>query len=182
MSIGRARSMLGSLVVLGVVLSSPVATARTDQDAPSAPAPSSEELIMVEPPPFSEDYWPCSDCHEGEDVNFERREVFEHEEVVFEHDSENRWCLDCHDAFDRDRLHLADGTPVEFTESYKLCGQCHGPKFRDWRAGDHGKRTGSWNGTKHYLLCVHCHDPHSPGFKPIEPMPAPVHPKDVRLP
>jgi len=26
-------------------------------------------------------------------------------------------------------------------ESYRLCGQCHGTQYRDWRSGIHGKRT-----------------------------------------
>ena len=55
-------------------------------------------------------------------------------------------------------LRLANGTLVPFEESYRLCGQCHGDKYRDWRAGVHGRRVGSWNGEKQYLLCVHCHD------------------------
>ena len=90
-------------------------------------------------------------------------------------------CLDCHDAQNRDRLHLASGEPVAFTASYLLCGQCHGDKLRDWRIGIHGKRTGSWNGPKKYLLCVHCHNPHSPHFAPLKPMPPPTRPEDIQL-
>ena len=37
---------------------------------------------------------------------------------------------------------------MSFAESYVLCGQCHGEKLRDWRAGVHGRRTGQWNGHK----------------------------------
>jgi len=65
---------------------------------------------------------------------------------------------------------------IDFNESYKLCGQCHGPKLRDWEAGIHGRRTGQWNGEKEYLLCAHCHDPHSPKFPPMKPEPAPIKP------
>jgi hypothetical protein len=103
-----------------------------------------------------------------------------HEDVVFEHDAEHRWCLDCHDSADRDRLRLASGALIPFTESYRLCGQCHGTQFRDWRSGIHGKRTGYWDGPKRYLLCVHCHDPHSPRFKPLKPLPPPVRPQFLR--
>ena len=60
-----------------------------------------------------------------------------------------------------------------FEESYRLCGQCHGEKLRDWRAGVHGRRTGQWNGHKQYLLCAHCHNPHQPRFQPLAPEPAP---------
>ena len=58
---------------------------------------------------------------------------------------------------------------MPFEESYRLCGQCHGEKYRDWRAGVHGRRVGQWNGAKRYLLCVHCHSPHQPRFKPMAP-------------
>jgi hypothetical protein len=57
---------------------------------------------------------------------------------------------------------------VPFTESYRLCGQCHGDKFRDWRGGIHGKRVGMWDGAKTYFLCVNCHNPHSPRFKGVK--------------
>ena len=99
-----------------------------------------------------------------------------HDDIVLKHDEEHRWCLDCHDADNRDSLHLASGERVPFDESYRLCGQCHGEKLRDWRAGVHGRRTGEWNGQKSYLLCAHCHNPHQPRFKPLAPKPAPRRP------
>lgn len=136
--------------------------------------------VQVSSPPFTEGIFPCSNCHGEMEPNTERRELMMHTDIVFEHDEENRWCLDCHDAENRDLLHSAGGKPIEFSESYKLCGQCHGPRLRDWKAGVHGKRTGYWRGSKRYLLCVHCHDPHSPEYKPIEPMKAPVRPGDKR--
>jgi len=144
-------------------------------------APAQTGEFPVQPPPFSEDIFPCSDCHEpDDDVDREPHEfTLEHESIVLHHDEANRWCLDCHDAQQRDFLHLADGTLIEFNESYRLCGQCHGTVFRDWKVGIHGKRTGDWNGDKHYLLCVHCHDPHSPSFKPIHPFPAPIPPQVI---
>jgi hypothetical protein len=104
-----------------------------------------------------------------------------HEDIVLRHDEQHRWCLDCHDSEDRDRLRMANGTLVEFTQSYRLCGQCHGDKYRDWRAGVHGRRTGSWDdGHKQYLLCVECHDSHQPAFRPLEPLPPPVRPGSIR--
>ena len=139
-----------------------------------------EGRSVVEPPPFSEDIFPCSDCHGPGEADKERRELTFHEEIVFEHDAENRWCLDCHDADNRDYLHYADGRLIPYTESYKLCGQCHAPQLKSWRAGDHGRRTGSWSGDKVYLLCAHCHNPHSPAIKPIEPMPPPLRQEQIR--
>jgi hypothetical protein len=135
--------------------------------------------VEVPPPPFSEGVFPCTDCHDNKELkaNRTRRELKDaHDDIVLKHDTEHRWCLDCHDADNRDRLHLASGQPVPFEESYQLCGQCHGEKYRDWRAGVHGRRSGYWNGAKTYLLCVHCHSPHQPHFKAIEPKPAPNRP------
>jgi len=138
-------------------------------------------LIAVASPPFSEFIFPCSRCHKNIEPNHKRRElVWAHDNIKLEHDEKNRWCLDCHDANNRDKLHLADGRLLDFTESYKLCGQCHGPTLRNWLAGEHGKRTGSWEGQKQYLLCVNCHNPHSPRFKPLEPLPRPMKPSELR--
>ena len=139
--------------------------------------------FFVPPPPFSEDIFPCSECHADMDVNAERRMLEdEHVEIseMFNHASDQRWCLDCHNPNNRDVLRLANGDLVSFEESYNLCGQCHGTIFRDWKAGIHGKRTGEWNGKKQYRLCVHCHNPHSPKFKPIKPLPPPDNPLEIK--
>ncbi|MDH3626659.1 MAG: hypothetical protein OEV00_07740 [Acidobacteriota bacterium] len=134
--------------------------------------------FTVPPPPFSDEYiFPCSDCHADLDINTERRELDMHDEVVLNHGPPERWCLDCHNTDDRDYLRLVDGTSVPFEESYKLCGQCHGTIYRDWRAGIHGRRRGYWDGAKEYLLCAHCHNPHDPEYQPIAPMPPPVRPQ-----
>jgi len=137
--------------------------------------------IHVPPPPFSEGIFPCSNCHSGMEVNKTKRAFTEeHTNIKLKHDEEHRWCLDCHNPDDRDKLRLADGTTIEFSQSYLLCGQCHGEKLRDWKAGIHGKRTGSWNGKKEYLLCAHCHNPHMPKFKPLEPLPPPKEPDNLK--
>jgi hypothetical protein len=139
--------------------------------------------IAVESPPFSEGIYPCNDCHKDLKPNPLRRALVDmHDSIssIFDHDSENRWCLDCHDMNDRNYLRLANGKLLDFSESYKLCGQCHGDKLRDWKVGVHGKRTGEWNGKKQYLLCVHCHNPHSPRFKALTPLPPPVRQEDIQ--
>ena len=142
-------------------------------------APGSELQVNVPPPPFSEGVFPCSGCHDPDlKVNTKPRKLkLAHQQVELKHGTESRWCLDCHDATDRDSLHLANGEKVPFEESYRLCGQCHGEKFRDWRAGVHGRRTGNWDGEKQYLLCVHCHNSHAPRFAPIKPEAAPIPPR-----
>lgn len=139
-----------------------------------------EKTYPVPPPPFSEDIFPCSDCHADMVSNPQRRELVDmHEDIVLDHAEGQRWCLDCHNLDDRDSLRLVSGEVIPFTESYRLCGQCHGDKYRDWKVGIHGKRTGFWNGEKEYLLCAHCHNPHSPRFKPLQPMPPPVRPENL---
>jgi len=145
--------------------------------APSSP----EKQFAVPKPPFTPGIFPCSDCHKEMKPNPKRRELKdEHTNIVLNHAQGQRWCLDCHDTYDRDKLHLVNGQRISFEESYRLCGQCHGDKYRDWKVGVHGKRTGMWNGEKQYLLCVNCHNPHDPRFKPLKPMPPPVRPGDIR--
>jgi len=165
-------------------------TADSESDHATSPAvdeqrPAKEADVpefFVPPPPFSEDIFPCSDCHEDQDTNPNRRVLEEfHEDIELKnHDEKNRWCLDCHNPENRDMLRMASGRLVSFEESYYLCGQCHGTIFRDWKAGIHGRRTGEWNGKKTYRLCVHCHNPHQPRFQPIAPKPPPVKPKDYK--
>jgi hypothetical protein len=171
-----AATLLGICVALAACAPAPAELEFT-WDAAALPADPGD--YHLPPPPLSEGVFPCSDCHDPEiPVNTQRREMKNaHQEIVLDHDEEHRWCLDCHDAGDRDQLHLASGELVAFEESHRLCGQCHGDKYRDWRAGVHGRRTGRWDGEKHYLLCVHCHDSHRPAFEPLEPMPAPEPPR-----
>jgi hypothetical protein len=142
-----------------------------------------KQNIEVPAPPFSPDIFPCSQCHDPKTLppNPQRRKLEAmHDDIVLKHDEQHRWCLDCHDLQDRDHLHSASGEKIEFTESYKLCGQCHGTMLRDWRAGVHGKRTGYWNGRKQYLLCVQCHNPHQPVFTPLAPKPPPLPPNAIK--
>jgi Doubled CXXCH motif (Paired_CXXCH_1) len=136
-----------------------------------------ENIFPVPGPPFSEGIFPCSQCHTHMKPNPLRRTLTEnHTDIVLHHAEGQRWCTDCHNLENRDKLRLVSGELIDFTESYRLCGQCHGDKFRDWKVGVHGKRTGNWNGDKQYLLCVHCHNPHDPKFKALKPLPPPERP------
>ena len=145
------------------------------------PAEAEQEAFPVPRPPFSEGAFPCTECHDPDTADPERRELeLAHDDIILSHDEENRWCLDCHDLENRDSLRLASGALVPFEESYRLCGQCHGTQLRDWKSGIHGKRTGYWNGPRRYLLCVHCHNPHSPKFMELVPFPPPVRPQFLR--
>ena len=141
------------------------------------------EEFPVSPPPLTEGIYPCSNCHASMEVNRKKRELKdEHTRIKLHHAETMRWCLDCHDAKNRDKLRLYSGELVNFNESYKLCGECHGPVYRDWKAGIHGKRSGSFAGPgkRTYFLCANCHDPHEPKFKPIKPEPPPYRPMEDR--
>jgi len=174
-----------TILILSPFLVSACASEGEEEEMAAAPVgqaallPEAEERLEVPPPPFSPGIYPCSACHGMMPANPTRRELAFHTEIVLRHDEEHRWCLDCHDATARDSLHLASGERVSFEESYRLCGQCHGEKYRDWRAGVHGRRSGDWNGHKTYLLCAHCHNPHQPRFQPLKPEPAPIPPGET---
>lgn len=131
--------------------------------------------------PLPKTITPCRACHGPEKdfpINLKRREdLLVHRNIQLNHGGVRVWCLDCHHPDNRNfLLPLSDGRPITFERSYLLCGKCHGTIFRDWRNGIHGKRTGYWNGEKTYHLCVTCHNPHSPRFKSLEPMPPPHKP------
>jgi hypothetical protein len=165
-----------NLAILAVAAAVAAVPAGAGGAKPAREGARASALVQAQPPPFTEGVYPCTQCHDGSIVkpNPKRRALDFHGEAsagepaaVFDHDAEHRWCLDCHDLRNRDVLRLANGDPVPFTESYRLCGQCHGDKLRDWRVGVHGKRIGAWDGDKTYFLCVNCHNPHTPRFKGV---------------
>jgi len=96
------------------------------------------------------------------------------------HGGGNLWCLNCHNADDRDRLVKLNGELLTFNQSQLLCGECHGPKLLDWERGIHGKTTGYWDGARDVdeiserRLCVECHSPHAPAFPAMEPLAGPI--------
>ncbi|HEX9289567.1 MAG TPA: hypothetical protein VF904_08590 [Anaeromyxobacteraceae bacterium] len=173
--LARRATLLAALVAWAPALANEAPAG----EAKPPPVPEKPGHFEAQPPPFSPGIFPCTGCHTGPGDKT-RRELAFHDDVKFEHDAEHRWCLDCHSNENRDVLHLSNGDPVPFTESYRLCGQCHGDKYRDWRVGVHGKRVGMWDGQKTYFLCVNCHNPHSPRFKPLTPEPRPRRPEEMR--
>jgi hypothetical protein len=91
---------------------------KTQAPPPPAPPAQAEERPEVPPPPFTEGIFPCSNCHKDMKVNRTRRELTEmHTDIVLTHDAKHLWCLDCHDADDRDYLHRASGQRISFDES-----------------------------------------------------------------
>lgn len=143
--------------------------------------PDSDQEFPVPLRPLSKTITPCRACHGPEKdfpVNVRRKEdLLMHANIRLNHGGIRLWCLDCHHPDNRNYLlPLSDGQDIPFERSFLLCGKCHGTIYRDWRHGIHGKRTGSWNGPKNYYMCVTCHDPHNPKFKPMSPMPPPEKP------
>jgi hypothetical protein len=102
----------------------------------------------------------------------------EHENIAMRHGrhERNNNCYNCHNEQNLELLQPRDGRELKFAESTQLCGSCHGPTFRDWEAGVHGRVNGYWRtqlGAKTRKDCVNCHDPHAPKYPGRKPAPGP---------
>ena len=127
----------------------------------------------------------CYTCHEKgkpPPLRFDTNQVIiipkEHSDVVMGHGRHNRNnnCFNCHDETNLELFQTRDGRELKLSESTPLCGSCHGPTYRDWEAGAHGRISGYWNrelGAFTRKDCVNCHNPHSPRFPPRKPAPGP---------
>jgi predicted CXXCH cytochrome family protein len=96
----------------------------------------------------------------------------------------NDYCYNCHDPDELDQLHTAEGAKLKFDQATLLCAGCHGPTYRDWEAGVHGRTGGYWDRTAGPIKreeCTSCHDPHAPSFTGLIPMPGPhlLHPRPL---
>ncbi|MDQ7013567.1 MAG: hypothetical protein Q9O74_06675 [Planctomycetota bacterium] len=118
----------------------------------------------------------CNACHQLFESEWDgQRPLVQHAHISLAHGINNR-CDNCHARDDREQLSLHDGSTVSFDQTETLCAQCHGPVFRDWERGTHGKTLGAWDPSSpaaRRLSCAECHDPHAPAFAPIEPLPGP---------
>jgi hypothetical protein len=153
-----------------------VATVAADQlsTAPRRPA-------LADPPMITIDgfHRTCMDCHRM----FPPRVIppvrpLEHEHVILDHGINDR-CRNCHYDKDRDKLVLRGGEVIGYDRVADLCAKCHGPTFRDWQYGAHGRINGYWDKTRGEqvkLQCSECHDPHNPrvpALDPLVPLPGP---------
>ena len=157
----------------------PLGEARTVDPARLSTAP--RRLILSDPPQVAIGGFDrtCMDCHRS----FPPREtpparLLQHKEIKLNHGINSR-CRNCHDPVDRNRLILRDGRSIAYGDVVELCAQCHGPTYRDWQRGAHGRTSGYWDATSGEsvrLKCTECHDPHVPrvpAMDPIEPLPGP---------
>jgi formate-dependent nitrite reductase cytochrome c552 subunit len=133
----------------------------------------------------------CYVCHEkgkAPPLRFDTNQNLiipkEHSDIVMHHGSHgrNNNCFNCHNETNLTLLQTRDGHEVTFITSQLLCGSCHGPTYRDWEAGAHGRTSGYWNNSeppfRDRKICANCHDPHSPHFPGRQPAPGP-HPLRV---
>jgi hypothetical protein len=116
----------------------------------------------------------CMECHKLIPARWHYdRPMAEHQDIRLEHGN-NRFCLNCHHPTNRNAFVDYDGSEIAQRDVVLLCGKCHGPTYRDWEAGVHGRANGYWDtqkGPKTKLRCIQCHDPHQPAFKPMPPLP-----------
>jgi hypothetical protein len=127
----------------------------------------------------------CYACHEQgkpPPLRFDAQQNLiipkEHSDIVMGHGrhGRNNNCFNCHNETNLELLQTRDGHEVKFADSPRLCGSCHGPTYRDWEAGAHGRISGYWDrslGAADRKPCVSCHNPHSPRFPGRAPAPGP---------
>lgn len=128
----------------------------------------------------------CSDCHSLFPSPAEpSRPLTQHRDINLRHGINDR-CFNCHHVSNRDALVDDWGQEIPWDEPFRLCAKCHGPVYRDWLHGVHGRTNGYWDESRGPLQrckCVECHDPHVPPFPPMLPAPPPytLRVGDVRL-
>jgi hypothetical protein len=118
----------------------------------------------------------CSDCHRIIPSPKEtQRRLTQHTEVELNHGINTR-CFNCHHPANRDSFVDDFGQEIPWNQPQLLCAKCHGPVYRDWQHGSHGRINGYWDlsrGLQTKRRCIECHDPHQPPFAPMKPAPGP---------
>lgn len=164
-----------ALALLTAALASDVIGRSVERAEPAPLAPELSDPALARPAPKEMllDGAPCSSCHDGSEklAGDPRRKGVFHETVETSH-GRNQHCFNCHHRTQPGELADYDGSLIRFSRSELLCAKCHGPTFRDWSAGVHGRRSGGWRDPK-AAPCLACHDPHSPEFKSMTAAPAP---------
>jgi len=145
------------------------------------------ELIRQNGDTSGQDCYACHDKAKPPQVKVDEQGSVvlpeEHNDLVMQHgrNKRNDHCYNCHDPANLDHLLTRDGHRFKLVESSRLCASCHGPTYRDWEIGIHGRVSGHWDRKQGPVTkqdCTACHDPHSPAFPSIKPAPGPhpLHP------
>lgn len=186
-SSGAVRFLCLWLLVLPAIACNRAEKSFTRRPAPTAPRFDSEvhrpkKLESIETgsvtPAGIKGRVPCETCHSlraaselprdpSRLTQFHKGLQFAHGELV---------CASCHAEGNPPTLHLANSERVPMVEAMRLCAQCHGPQYRDYRHGAHGGMLGYWDlssGPRSRNNCVDCHDPHTPKIPQVVPAPAP---------
>ncbi|MEW6249716.1 MAG: hypothetical protein AB1716_03655 [Planctomycetota bacterium] len=125
---------------------------------------------------FASRTYTCSACHSKfESGMASNPELYIHRNIGLEHGLNDR-CFNCHHVQNRNALVDDWGNEVPYDQPQLLCRKCHGPVYRDWLHGAHGRTIGFWDaarGPRRRLQCDFCHDPHRPPFPPMPPAPGP---------
>lgn len=167
-----------AVVLFASPIHSSVKTVASPEIDPADLATTSRRTPLGDPPltkinGFQRD---CQDCHKLFKSGTKHNDgKLQHGHVKLQHGM-NDDCLNCHLKEDRNKLRLHGNKQIGFSKSEMLCAQCHGTTYRDWKSGIHGKAQGSWekyDEKRTMLTCVACHDPHSPAFPAIKPLPGP---------
>jgi hypothetical protein len=164
---------------------------------PARPAIALVEPAFLETTPWRRSYsdlvkakedlsdFDCYACHEKgkpPPIRYDEQQKIiipkEHEDIKMGHGSHDRnnLCYNCHNEQNLVTLQVRDGHELKFDNSPPLCGSCHGPTYRDWEAGAHGRTSGFWDtkrGGIQRLQCVNCHNPHAPRIPTRAPAPGP---------
>lgn len=123
------------------------------------------------------DAFACTMCHDGFTGGAQAAALEgQHSDITFDHGA-NLLCLNCHHPEKPDAYVYHDGSEIPGDQPTRLCAKCHGPHFREWEMGVHGRVNGYWDprfGEQKYLDCIQCHDPHRPRFQRLVPNPPPV--------
>lgn len=118
----------------------------------------------------------CSECHDLFPSPPETtRSLTQHGDIKLRHGINTR-CFNCHHRTNRDAFVDDWGYEIPYDHPQRLCAKCHGPVYRDWRHGAHGRTNGYWDteqGPMDRKKCIQCHEPHHPPFPPMGPAPAP---------